>query len=342
MELDEVAEELDEEDLALGRVRGRGGCPVEDLDGSRAHRDERLVTHFEGVPARDHARPHVVVAHDDDTIARALGDLAADDVVVAHEAGDELGLGPRCDRERVGDLLDARLVHDDNPVRHRERFLLIVRDVDEHQAELALEVAELDAHAQLQQPVEVAERLVEQERLRFRHEHARQCDTLLLAARECARLAVGELGEADHLQRVERLLAPVVLLDAMHLEPELDVLEHRAVREEREVLEDGGRRSFVRREVHERLTVEHDVAFGRELVPADHPQRRRLAAAGRAQEDDVLAVVDVQVDVLDGDGAAGKDLGERDQVEARPLGSGGGGVRRPLTVYSPHARRVRR
>ena len=85
------------------------------------------------------------------------------------------------------------LVHDDDPVGHREGLLLVVRDVDEHQPELSLEVAQLDPHAKLQQPVEVAERLVEQERLRLRHEHARERDALLLPARERSRLPVGEL-----------------------------------------------------------------------------------------------------------------------------------------------------
>ena len=193
-----------------------------------------------------------------------------------------------------------------------------MRDVDEHQPELALEVPQLDAHAQLQQPVEVAERLVEEQRLRLRHEHAGERDALLLPARQRARLAVGELGEADHLERLHRELAPLVLADALHLQPERDVVEHGAVREEREVLEDRRRRPLVRRQVDERLPVEHDVALGRELVPADHPQRRRLAAAGRPEQDDVLAVVDVQVDVVDGDGAAGEDLRQPDQVEARP------------------------
>ena len=65
--------------------------------------------------------------------------------------------------------------------------------------------------------------------------------------------------------------------------------------------------------------------LGRVLVPADHPQRRRLPAAGRPEQDDVLAVVDMQVDVVDGDGAAGELLRELDQVEARPLVLGGGG-----------------
>ena len=106
-----------------------------------------------------------------------------------------------------------------------------------------------------------------------------------------------------------------VLAHALHLQPERDVVEHAAVREQGEVLEDRRRRPLVRRQVDERLAVEDDVALGRVLVTADHPQRRRLAAAGRAEQDDVLPVVDVQVDVVDGDGAAGEDLRQPDQVE---------------------------
>ena len=88
------------------------------------------------------------------------------------------------------------------------------------------------------------------------------------------------------------------------------------MREQREVLEHGRGRPLVRGEPHERLAVEHDVALGRVLVPADHAQRRRLAAPGRAEQDDVLAVVDVQVDVLHGERPAREDLRQPDQIEA--------------------------
>ena len=71
----------------------------------------------------------------------------------------------------------------------------------------------------------------------------------------------------------------------------------------------------MRCEADERLAVEDDVALGRVLVPADHPQRRRLAAPGRAEQNDVLAVVDVQVDVLHGERPAGEDLRQPDQIE---------------------------
>ena len=194
-----------------------------------------------------------------------------------------------------------------------------MRHVDEHQPELALEVPQLDAHAQLEQPVEVPERLVQEQRLGLGDEHARKGHALLLATRELARLAVGKRLEAHHLEGGHGALPALVLADAVHLQPELDVLEHRAVREEREVLKDGRRRPLVRRQVDERLAVEQDLAARRELVAADHPQRRRLPAARRAEQDDVLAVVDVQVEVVDGNRAAGEDLPHVDQVEARPL-----------------------
>ena len=90
------------------------------------------------------------------------------------------------------------------------------------------------------------------------------------------------------------------------------------MREEGEVLEDGRRRSLVRRQVDKRLAVEHDVPARRVFVTADHPQRRRLAAARRAEQDDVLPVIDVQVDGVDGNGAAGELLRQVDQVEAGP------------------------
>ncbi len=290
-----------------------------------AARTEIMALVADGLPCSRgvDAGAQVLLVLDDQPVAVPLGDLATQDVVVAHEARDELGGRPRRDRERIGDLLDARVVHDDDPIRHRERLFLVVRDVDEHQPELALEVAELDPHAQLEQAVEVAERLVEQQRLGLRHQHAGEGDTLLLPTRQGARLAVGERFQADHLEGSHRLLPPLLLPDPVHLQPELDVLERRPVREEREVLEDRRRGPLVRRQVDERLAVEEDLALGRELVTADHPQRRRLPAARRAEQDDVLAVVDVQVDVVDGDRAAGEDLRQSDEVEPRLSGRRG-------------------
>ena len=52
-------------------------------------------------------------------------------------------------------------------------------------------------------------------------------------------------------------------------------------------------------EVVDPLAVDEEIARGDVLEPGDQAQQRRLSAAGRADEDDELAVVDVEVDALD-------------------------------------------
>ena len=49
--------------------------------------------------------------------------------------------------------------------------------------------------------------------------------------------------------------------------------------------------------VHHRV-ADADLAAGDRFEAGEHPQRRRLAAAGRADEDDELAVCDLEVDAL--------------------------------------------
>src|SRR5215831_3284529 len=68
MELDEVAEELDEEDLAPGRVRGRRAGILRDLDGCGTHRDERLVADGVPVARSEHACADIVLVRDDEPV----------------------------------------------------------------------------------------------------------------------------------------------------------------------------------------------------------------------------------------------------------------------------------
>jgi hypothetical protein len=56
-------------------------------------------------------------------------------------------------------------------------------------ADLAVDTLDLHLHLLAQILVERAQRLVEQEDVGIEHEAARQCDALLLAARQFARIA---------------------------------------------------------------------------------------------------------------------------------------------------------
>ena len=69
-------------------------------------------------------------------------------------------------RLEVGQLLDDAAIHYRDPVRHRQRLLLVVGDVDEGDADPFLDALQLDLHLLAQLQVEGTERLVEEEHLR--------------------------------------------------------------------------------------------------------------------------------------------------------------------------------
>ena len=74
------------------------------------------------------------------------------------------------------------LRHDDQAVRDGQRLLLVVRHHHGGEAELALQLADLDAHFLLQLGIEVRQRLVEQQHIGPDGERAGQRHALLLAA----------------------------------------------------------------------------------------------------------------------------------------------------------------
>jgi len=74
-------------------------------------------------------------------------------------------------------------VHDRDPVAHRERLLLVVRDVHEGDADDTLQAGQLDLQVAAQACVEGAERLVEEEDGGLQDEGAGEGNTLLLPAR---------------------------------------------------------------------------------------------------------------------------------------------------------------
>ena len=235
---------------------------------------------------------------------REAAAVALEDVRRADEAGHELGRRARVDVEWRADLLDAALVEDRDVVAHRQRFLLVVRDVDERHAEVALQRLQEHLHLLPQFQVKSTERLVEQEHLRLVDDRACERDTLALAARELHRLAVAVAVEAHHLQHLGDLGGALAARHAFDLQPVADVLGDRHVREERVVLEDGVDVARVGRLLRDVGAAEGDAARVGLLEAGDHTQRRRLSGARRAEEREEFAVGDVQIDVGDSDHVA--------------------------------------
>ena len=110
--------------------------------------------------------------------------------------------------------------------------------------------------------------------------------------------------QLDELEHVGDAVLDLAVLDPLATQPERDVLEDREVREERVVLEDRVDVALVGRQPGHVLALELDEAGRRLLEAADHPQGGGLAAARRAEEAEELPVLDLEVDVVDGDGVA--------------------------------------
>ncbi len=117
----------------------------------------------------------------------------------ADEARDEEIVGAVVEVERLADLLDDAVMHDDDLVGHGHRLDLVVGDVDGGGLEALVQLLDLGAHRDAQLGVEIRQRLVEQEDLRVAHDGAAHGDALALAAGKLARIARQERHKAEDL-----------------------------------------------------------------------------------------------------------------------------------------------
>ena len=227
----------------------------------------------------------------------------------ADEAGDK-GVGRVVvDLEGGGQLLEGSAVHDGDAVAEDHRFFLVVGDVDHGGAETAVEAQELGTGLQSQLGVEVAERLVEEEYLRVPHQGATEGDALALAARQLGRLAVEQLGDVEQAGCGLNPVGDERLGEVLHAQGEGEVLGDGLVRVQGVALKDHGDVAVLRRPVrHVALADAHPPAR-RGFEARDHAQGGGLAAAGGADQHDELAVVDGQIEGVDGELSAGILLG---------------------------------
>ncbi len=182
------------DDDSLDTRAARVVVDAADPDLLRAHGDLHGLAG--GASALDADARAVALLHHGE-VAVAFGDRHPQRVGGADEVGHERGRGALVERARIGELLDPTAVHDRDPVRHRQRLLLVVGDVDEGRAGGLLDPLQLELHLAPQLQVERAERLVEQQRGRAVHQRPRERDPLALAAGELSRPPVGEPLEAD-------------------------------------------------------------------------------------------------------------------------------------------------
>ena len=274
----------------------------DDVDGHLVHLLERFL--LVG------GQLEVLALHGRDVLVALLGQRCVKEVHLrrADEAGDEEVCRMVEDLLRGADLLDEAVAHDDDAVAQGHGLDLVVGDIDEGGVDLLAQLDDLSAHLVTQLGVEVGQRLVHQEDLRVPDDGTADGDTLALAAGQSLRLTVEVLGDIEDLGGLTDLAVDLRLRGLLQLQGEGHVIINGHVGIQSVVLEDHGDVAVLRGHVVHELAVDVQLALGDLFQTCDHAQRRGLAAAGRADENDEFLIGDVEVELLHGDDALVGDL----------------------------------
>ena len=148
-------------------------------------------------------------------------------------------VGGRRQDLRSGTYLDDRaLAHDHNALPDAHRFIEIVGDKYDRSAELSIQRNEQILHFAPSDRIERRERLVHEHNLGIGGEGTGESHSLLHAPGKLCRVGVLPATQAHLLQRPVRAFTLLLCASSPHMQPVGDVFTDRAVRENREVLED--------------------------------------------------------------------------------------------------------
>ena len=234
---------------------------------------------------------------------------AFEKIRLAHEIRHEARMRRAIHLRRFPHLPDVPAFHDRQPVRDRQRLLLIVGDVDRREPEFLAHAPNFGAHLDPQFRVEIRQRLIQEQAARANDERPRERHALLLAAGKLIDLP---LAKRAHLHRIERLPDAFRDLRRRHaplFESERDVLRHRHVWPQRVALKHHARVAFVRRHARHIVVAEKNAPAFRQVKSGDGAQQRRLPATARPEEEKDFARLDAQVDRMKRHGFA-ETLGE--------------------------------
>ncbi len=199
---------------------------------------------------------------------------------------------------RIDLLQDPVLEHGD-AMAHRHRLDLVVGDVDGGDVEVLLQLHDLCAGLDAQLGVQVGQRLVHEEDLRLADDRAAHRHTLALATGEVLRLAVEELGEVEDLGGALDPLGDLGLGTLLDRQRKAHVLPHGHVWVQGVVLEDHRDVAVTRLFAGDVASTDGDDAGVGRFQTGQGTQGGGLTATGRSDEDEELAVGDLQVQVLD-------------------------------------------
>ena len=227
----------------------------------------------------------------------------------ADEGGHVFRAGAAVQRLRVGDLLDAAVVHHADAVGHGKGFFLVVGHEHGGGAGFELDAADFVSQLHAHFGVQCGQRLVEQQHTRVHGQRTGQGHALLLAAGHLLRVLFRLVGKSDQFQFLHGLAAAFRTVHASDFKAEFHVLQRGHVREQRVGLEHHGHVTLVDGHAGHVLAADEDASGLNVFQSGQGAQRGGFAAAGAAQQHHHFARIDFQVEIVQRlDGRTGVDL----------------------------------
>ena len=268
------------------------------LTGNTAHADRlRPDSNLDRRP-----RCHRLVDSADEAVTANLyairpGGDTAQQADAANEIRHEGGRRVAIDLLGRADLLDDAVVHHHDALGHRQRLLLIMRDHEGCDPEAALHVADFLAQADAHLRIKRGKRLVEQQQPRRGRERTGQRHALLLPAGKLRRILRELAGQPDHLEQFAHARGDLRLRAALVDKAVADVLRNREIGKQGIGLKNDAEITLGGRRIRNIAPIDMDGARSLAIEPRDGTQKRRLAAAGGAEEADEFAPFHVEIDL---------------------------------------------
>ena len=199
-------------------------------------------------------------------------------------------------------LLNTTIIQNRNLIGDSHRFLLIVRNDDGGDARFLLYAADFVADFNLEACIQIAHRFVEQQHVRLLDQRTRHGNALLLTAGKLGRLAFQQVLDLQHLGNLAHLFIPLGFLHTLLLEREGDVVDDLQMRIQCVGLKDHADIAVLGLKLGYILIAEKDFAGGRFQQTGNAVERRRLAAAGRAEQRDEGGILKDEIDAVQRDG----------------------------------------
>lgn len=234
-----------------------------------------------------------------DQVSRPFGGRATPDRRVSREIREPWRAGVAIEVEGASRLQEAAAFDRGDVVGSRNQVSRVVRDVEEGEVEVALEIAEESAQVSAEGGIEVGEGFVEEEEVGLEDQGTTDGRACGLAARKRG----GEMMESwAEIKPVPHDLgsgAPLVSVEALEAEGKLELLDEGQVGKESGGLGDPAAGAILGRETGDVGVVEEDAAGIRGFESGDEAEGGGLAAAGRSHQEVMRAGSDVDGKVLD-------------------------------------------